>query len=373
MKPIGLHASDLHLRSRRGDEQFAFKQIVDAALRHKVRYVCLAGDNLDKQSNRAETIAFLRTQFDRLADADVAVLFIQGQHDFDDPPWLSAFPGTCHLHRTAKTFDGIGLYGIDWQPHGRLQEELAEVPPESQFLVCHQVWADWMGEIACPQGSFAQVPGHVQFLHSGDLHQWKLEQRKNADGAKMTVLSTGATCQQKVDEPEEHYYGLVFSNGTIERKKLKSRVFVRPSVITMSNDLDALMGNVEDILTAARQKAADLDLPQDMLRPVMRVTYAASVSDTVRRVEKVVGDRAILSFRELVPEEKTAAYAKAKASQSGEAVTPLSALKDELSKDDEPEAYALCELLLSATDKDKAFAAWRAEFLGEVTKPQPEE
>ena len=59
MRPIGLHASDTHLRDRRGDEQYAFKQLVDAALKHKVRYVCLAGDLLDKQSNRAAVIKFL--------------------------------------------------------------------------------------------------------------------------------------------------------------------------------------------------------------------------------------------------------------------------------------------------------------------------
>ena len=74
MKPIGLHTSDTHLRARNGDEEHAFVQLVDRAIALQVKYLMLAGDLLDKQSNRARVIAFLFKQLDRCEEAGVEVL-----------------------------------------------------------------------------------------------------------------------------------------------------------------------------------------------------------------------------------------------------------------------------------------------------------
>lgn len=362
MKPRGLHASDTHLRPR-PDELYAFTQLVDAAIANKVKYVCLAGDLLDRQSNRAKVIAFLCKQLDRLQAADISVLYTQGQHDFDDPPWFSAHEWPIHIHKKKWGAGDITLYGLDWQPFGNLQAELAEIPCDVDFLVCHQVWANWMGDIAAPQGSFDQIPGHIRYVQSGDLHQWKLERHKNADGEKMTVLSTGATTQQTVAEPDKHHYALLFPDGTIEKRTLKSRVFIECSLITRTEDLDQFVAEIEPTLAEAAQRAAAMELPDDMSTPILRVPYHAKVFDTVRRVEKVVKDRAVLRFKELPPEEKLAEYKGCKG--TGEAATPISVLKDEVDKEEQPATYELCSRLLAAPDKALEFAKWRQEFLGE--------
>lgn len=364
MRPLGLHASDTHLRARAGDEEFACVQIVDAAIAAKVKYVMLAGDLLDKQSNRARVVTFLFKQLDRLEEAGIEVWYTQGQHDFDDPPWFSGHRWARHLHKKAPEYDGVKFYGLDWQPFGKLQEELAEIPDDVTFLICHQVWANWMGDIAAPQGSFEQIPGHVKYVQSGDLHQWKLEQRKNADGKKMTVLSTGATTQQKIDEPTEHHYALFWPDGRLEKKTLKSRVMLDSSLMTQAADLDLFMAELEPTLAVAAGKAEALELPPGMHRPYLRVNFSRKLGDVVRRVEKAVKDRAVLYFRESIPEEKQAAYKAAKAAK-GDAVTPLSVLHEEVDKEEAPAVFELVSRLLTATDKDMEFAKWRSETLGE--------
>ncbi len=367
MKPDGLHASDTHLRPRRGDEQYAFRQLVDAAIAEGVEYVCLAGDCFDKQSNRSEVVTFAFKEIDRLEQAGIGFLYTQGQHDADDPPWFSGHRWAMHLHK--KKFDNNAgtrmLQGLDWQPFGDLQEALAEIDPIVNFLVCHQVWSDWMGDVASPQGDFAQIPGHVTHVHTGDLHQWKLEKHKNADGEKMSVLSTGATTQQKIDEPSRHYYALLYPDNRIVKKALKSRVFVDCSLMATDKDVEVFMSELEPTLAECNQKWAAGDMPPELQKPLIRVTYASRLGDVVRRVEKAVGDRANLVFKEIPPEEKTTVFYKA---AEGVAVTPLSVLPDAVDKKESPQLYGLCERLLAAADPELAFAAWRAEYLGDAPK-----
>lgn len=347
------------------DEQFAFQQIIDAAIQHKVDVVA-AGDLLDKQSNRSETITFVYKQLDRLKAAKQKFFFTQGQHDYDDPPWLSGHPAAVHMHKQVIDFGQILMYGLDWQPYGKLQDELSAIPDSVNLLVCHQVWSDWMGERAAPQGSMSEIPGHVQYVHTGDLHAWKLERKKNLDGEKMMVLSCGATTKQKIDEPDNHYYALLYPDGRFEKKGLKSRVFIDASVMVRTEDIDDFVANLESALSVAEQRGAALDLPEAMQVPLLRVRYASKLTDAVRRVEKAVKDRAILFFTQMIPEEKEVAYKKAKSTEKGAAVTPASVLPQEVDKEEQPEVYTLVERMLAATDKELEFAKWRTEFMGET-------
>lgn len=360
MKPLFVDCSDTHLRSRRGDEEHAFAQIISAAVALNLPLVS-NGDNLDKQSNRARVVTTAYRELDRLHEIGKKFYYIQGQHDFDDPPWFAGHPAAVHLHKTTVEIGGFTLYGLDWQPFGKLQDELAEIPPEVNVLVCHQVWGDWMGDIAAPQGEFAQIPYQIRHVLTGDLHQWKLETHRNAGGDKMQVVSCGATTQQKIDEPDKHYYAVFYDDGTVERKKLKSRVFHDAGLIVQDAELDRLLRNLEPTLATLVQKGAAMDLPPNLMTPVIRVTYSAKLPETKRRVEKVVGDRAVLHFTETPPEERTSTYAKS--ADKGEAVTPISVLADEVNREETPLVYELCERLLGASDIDMEFAAWRQEFL----------
>src|SRR5215471_16425386 len=71
------------------DSQFSMAQVKDWAVANKVELVALLGDYADKQRNRSSAIVPLRTQLEQIRDAGIDVGFIQGNHDFDSPPWLS--------------------------------------------------------------------------------------------------------------------------------------------------------------------------------------------------------------------------------------------------------------------------------------------
>lgn len=369
IKPLFLACSDTHLRPDKPDTFFAFEQIINRALALKVPIIG-AGDLIDKQSNRATTIVFLAKQLHRLHEKGLKFYYTQGQHEFDAVPWMQIAPNTEHLHRQTLEFGEVTVYGLDWQPTGKLQEEFAEIPEGVDMLIAHQVWGDWMGDIAAPQGTFAQVPGHIKFVVTGDLHQWKLEKKKNADGEKMIVCSNGATTQQKRDEPDEHFYSLFYPDLRFEPIRLKSRVVIDAGLMSKSEDLDRFVTEFEAELAAAEQKAAGGDYPPEIIKPYLNIEAKSVVTDALRRIEKAVGDRAILRFKSRVPEEKTAAYQKAAKAGKGEAVTPLSLLKDEVDKAENPNTYELCERLLLASDKEMEFALWRSEWMGEVEKKE---
>lgn len=357
-----LMCSDLHM-DRTIDTHFAFQQIVDHAVRTRAMFVVIAGDISDKQTQRSEPVAALFRGFDKLRDAEIPVYYLQGQHDYDTPPWPAGHAWPTHLHKLHLDIDGeTQMYGLDFQPFGKLQDELAEVPRGGNLLIAHQGWEEWLGFDNAPQGSFAQVPGHVEMLYTGDLHKLVNERNKNADGVKMLTVSSGATTQRKADETDEHWF-MAFDpkRKVFVRQPLKSRIFIDWSLMTQPAHVDRFMDTFAAELAVAQQKAAAGDYPDGMLKPRLRVTYSASLEDVVRRVTKLVGNQVeFLHFKEIPPEERREAMRLSKA-EKGVAVTPLSVLGDEIDKDEDPEAYELAQRLLTTTNIEEEFARWRSE------------
>lgn len=372
-KEIAVLFGDSHLQTgwRMADSFYALRQIVDYAVAKKVDWVIGAGDLIDKQRNRSAPITYFHQQLDRLADKKIKFGYIQGQHDYDEPPWLSGHRNAIHLNKTefelGEDFRG---YGLDYQPAGKLQEELEALSTTHSvdLLVAHQVWSNWMGDIALPQGDFEQIP-LVTNVFTGDLHQSKLEKHKGADGQKMLVCSPGCTYQKAVNEPNQHHFVTFDDDGVMRQHKLKSRKFIDWPVMVTTEDLDAFVAEIESELEAAQQKAENDGLPTELHRPMLRITYAARLQDSVRRVEKVVGDRAILYWKEIPPEEKTTTQVGVKVGK-GDAVTPLSELANEVNAEEEPELFQLLQQLLETQTVDQAkqsLAKWRADFLEQGT------
>lgn len=363
-----LFFADAHLRDRRGDEFFALSQIAQAARKHRVRQVVLAGDGIDRQSNRSRAIHAMSRFIDSLEEAGIGFYFIQGQHDTDDPPWPSVHRHAQHLHCRVVPLGPHVCYGLDFQTHGQLQQFLRDVPAECNLLVAHQAWGEWMGSIAVPQGEFAQLPGHVDHVLTGDLHQFRLERRRNAAGAPVLVCSPGATCAQRMDEPHEHFYVLLDRDGSWRRERLKSRVLIDGGLVASTEDLERLLGTLPGELERAEQCAEEEGYPDDVRRPYLRVSYSYRLPETVRRVEKVAAGRAILYFHELSPSERgaSAPVSVVDVPLGGggeEAATPLGLLPLEVDREKEPEVFDLVARLLRAEEPMDEFARWRDEYL----------
>lgn len=358
-----LLCSDLHA-DRTVDTQYAIRQIVDIAIERRVDGVVAAGDNTDKQTQRSAPIVEFFFQLDRLERAEIPFWFLQGQHDYDNPPWLSGHSWAIHLHKKIITIGDDTLYGLDFQPFGKLQDELEEIPNRCNFLIAHQGWEEWLGFENAAQGSFAQIPGHIDYVYSGDLHKLIDERNKNKDGNKIRTWSTGATTQRKSDEPSEHYVAF-WNRGKFTPIPLKSRVFVNASLMVRPEDVTHFIDTFEAELARAVQRAAGAEYPQEMLKPKFKVTYSASLDDVVRRIDKVVADRAFVTYREIPPEAKQETMKLSKANK-GVAVTPLSVLNDEVDKEEDPATYELVSRLLQADSYEEEFAKWRSEMMGEA-------
>lgn len=371
MRNLALIFADAHLRNRRGDEEWALDQIAAAAVHHRVEIVIGAGDMIDRQQNRAAPIThFMRFLDDLEAVNKLPFYYVQGQHEWDDPPWLSGHRNAHHLDSRVLPLGAFKLYGLDFRAAGALQDAFQLIPPEADFLICHQVWAEWMGEICSPQGSFAEVPGQITRLVTGDLHKFVLEQHHNADGRPMLCCSPGATCQQKIDEPNQHYYVLLREDGSLVKQPLKSRVMIDWPILQMTEDLERFVVEIEPRLAVAAQTWAAAEMPSDLAKPYLRITYNHDLKDAERRVSRAVNDRAILTFKEQPPDVLPTSFESRL--PAGAAATPLAVLPEVLDPDDDPQAHELAARLLNAGDVAGEYARWHAEFMGVATVDQEE-
>ena len=393
-KNFALIASDLHLKKRtwsnrpiEGDAYFAWEQIVDTAIREAVEVVILAGDILDKQINGSGPIVKLQEGIEKLGAAGIKTLFIQGQHEYQEMPWASLSKHAIHLHRNEATsldpfieVAGYTIAGIDFQAKERLQDELSYVaetlksPPEKTILVTHQVWEEWMGERALPQGKLADVnnwlPG-LGLLITGDLHESRLEDEP------LRVLSPGSTCMQSISEPEDKYvYLLSSSDGPLDPQSTTSDVSRGSSAGSLEIRRSALlgrpfidwpfMGTVEDIEDCIREyytvyedsqsHAEQHSIPEEICKPLVRFQYGHSLSGEVHRLEKLVGDTGHIFWKEHVPKDVVAD----EIITSGDHVTMESLLKSVECNDS---VRQLAERLLAGGDPNQELHRWHKEQL----------
>ena len=322
-KSFALVASDLHLKKRtwsnrpiEGDSYFAWDQIVDTAIREAVEVVILAGDILDKQINGSGPIVKLQEGIEKLGAAGIKTLFIQGQHEYQEMPWASLSKHAIHLHRNEATsldpfieVAGYTIAGIDFQAKERLQDELSYVaetlksPPEKTILVMHQVWEEWMGERALPQGKLADVnnwlPG-LGLLITGDLHESRLEDEP------LRVLSPGSTCMQSISEPEDKYVYLLSSAGgylEIRRSALLGRPFIDWPFIGTVADIEDCIREYYTVYEDSQSHAEQHSIPEEICKPLVRFQYDHSLSGDMHRLEKLVGDTGHIFWKEHAPKD----------------------------------------------------------------------
>ena len=367
---FALAASDLHLKKRtwsnrpiEGDSYFAWEQTVNLAIRKEVEVVILAGDILDRQINGSEPILKLQEGIEKLGAAGIKTLFIQGQHEYQEMPWASLSKHAIHLHRNeSMEVAGYTIVGIDFQAKERLQDELSYVAetlmaaPEKTILVMHQVWEEWMGERALPQGRLEDVskwlPG-LGLLITGDLHESRLEDDS------LRVLSPGSTCMQSISEPEEKYTYLLSSLGgslEISKSALLGRPFIDWPFFWTVADIEDCIREYYTVYEVSQSHAEQHSIPQEICTPLVRFQYDHSLSGDMHRLEKLVGDSGHIFWKEHSP--KTSEEQEAIA--SGKNVTMESLLKSvECGKD----VRQLAERLLSGGDPSEELRRWHKEQL----------
>lgn len=370
-KPLAIIASDLHLKSRtwkhkpiEGDSYHAWCQIVSGAIEYCVEYVILPGDVLDKQLNASEPPIKLKEGLDRLEQAGIGVVFIQGQHEYQQTPWATLGGGK-HLHENGPVDIGpFKVFGIDYQPKEALIPALQALPmskDDRNILVMHQVWQDWMGERALPQGTFEDVlinTPALELLITGDLHEQKLEFYGTPDKG-FSVLSPGSCCVQSISEPLDKFFYVLRDDAEkgaqLEPVTIKNRpIFRYPSTLETTEDVEEALQRLEDDFDAAFYAADAAKLPSEVCKPIFQYVYSYKVAKDVERIERLLDDRVHLFWKE-IPDTSDKFI---EGFQAGVSVTMADILKDQV---EDGKTKDLAERLLASPDPLEELLRWRRE------------
>jgi hypothetical protein len=367
MQPLFVFAADTHLEdgawSTRpgifGDSYYSFGQIVNYCIGHRLPLI-LGGDVLEKKNNSARPIAKLCAELSAMEEEDVAVYYIQGNHEYDrNAPWLSVHGWPTHLNGHQYVFKGVNVYGLDWLPRGEIQQAMQAVPEDTDILITHQVWDEFMkglGRIECVLGD----AHHVRVILNGDFHPTKEVAGTGAQGQQIRMLSPGSTCMQDCSESPDKYFFVIGreDNGDIvfEPHKLETRNFLDYQVRDQDT-LDALCaGGLTATIAALPKKQPPID------KPIVRVKFDKHLPDAFLRLTTAAGD-ACHFFCEALPERRGEA-AKSQG-RSGMRNDLLAALAELLGED--TQEYKLAAKLVSAEEPGPELEAFFKAFFTEET------
>jgi len=368
-KAVAVCSSDWHLDTHAwanrpslcGDSLAALREIVQLALDLNCPLIA-AGDLLERRQNLPLPVQELREQLDRMEAAGLPVLYIQGQHEYASPPWLSAVhPHPIHLpsaEEPIRLADGRRVVGEDWTPAADLPGVLTEWPEDADIGVLHQVCDAWMGGITVAELGWDQVP-HVSQLVVGDLHKRKLEQAVGKQGQPMTVLSCGSTNLREISEERVKFAAILYDDGSIEWHELASRmVIASPDLLVEQMLVDWLADELPPLLQQCKESEA---LPEDLREPIVYVRVHQDLPGAAKRVQQAMGGYGHLFVKVL---KATPADSDGVESEvAGEQPTLLSVLPTVVSATDDPELFAVANQLLSSDEPALVLASLREKRL----------
>lgn len=306
MRPLFVFCADLHLEDGAwttrpgiyGDAYYSFNQIIDYCIEHKLPLI-LGGDVLEKKQNLARPVAKLCEGLSRMQAAHLDVYYIQGNHEYDrNAPWLSVHPWTKRMHGTHFYFQGVKVWGLDWLPRGEIQAAFKEVPEDTNILITHQVWKDFMGDVGRTECELTDVH-HVQTVLAGDFHVTTTAESTNAQGKPIKMYSPGSTAMQDISEaPEKHFFVVCEvepGQYTVAPKKLVTRAFLSYKVQDQAQLDEICAGKLSrDIEHATQATAAKAGRDADICKPLVRIKFNKDLPDAYIRLTTAVGETAHL-------------------------------------------------------------------------------
>lgn len=355
MTPLFVFCADLHLEdgawSSRpgiyGDAYYSFEQTVDYCIEHDLPLI-LGGDVLEKKSNSSRPIAKLFEGLTRMQHRGVPVYYIQGNHEYDrNAPWLSAHAWPIYMHEASFDINGAKVAGFDWLPRGDIQEAFTRVPQNTDILITHQVWKDFMGNLGRTDCELTDVH-HVQTVLAGDFHVTKTVESTNAQGKPIKMLSPGSTCMQDMSESPDKFFFVIGRIPTTREfvftpVQLRTRRFLNYTV----KDQDTLDSLCSGQLIKDINAQIDDTLPAHINKPLIRIKFDKQLPDAYLRLMTAVGD-----FAHIACEAISEKYSTSKTATRDSAKNDLlSALADLVG--DDSEAYKLAAALLVADDAGK--------------------
>lgn len=294
--------SDLHLSTHiwaskpglRGDSYFALQQLVDFAVEEDVPLIG-AGDLVDDRHPSSSTVGVVRDALMRLQKAKQKLYYVQGNHEWCDPPWLSVVShGAEHIHRQQVVdIKGFTLAGLDFMPPATMQQLAASEKElfDADILVCHQAWKELLG---FSELSLSILPT-VETIITGDHHEHCTFEMEAADGRMVRVYSPGSMCMQSIDEEPTKKFWVLHDDGSMTSRTLKTRKLLIPDPVESEDDLIDLLSQLGEQLDAAWDRGSDL--PTDIRKPMLFIVLSGSVPAAHSKIVEAVGDRAFVFTR----------------------------------------------------------------------------
>ena len=293
-----------------GDSYYSLRQIIDYCIEHDCPLIA-GGDLFDKPVPDPVSVSVMCREMDRMQAEGLPVYFIQGQHERvkrsalgsselgGTPEWMNVHSWPTHVHKVAFSIENKQFYGLDWTPPDRIEEELAAIPEGTYFLVCHQVWREFMGDTVCqPECNLNMVPV-VREVLTGDFHE-----TTNADNGAYTVMhSPGSISMRSMGEPAEKYFFHFLGWDEVEEVEhpdIDERPHPMEAIQLRTRVMAEVDINTEETLDAFVQYEPEpvawdiAGLPEELEKPMLRVNYRDDIPEVYERIIAAVGDTAHL-------------------------------------------------------------------------------
>ena len=247
-----IHASDLHLdRPMSGLTDIpthlfevlanapyeAAQKVFDTAVAERVDFVLLAGDLYDSESGNARAAAFLLSQFERLADKDIAIYWCGGETDHPD-----RWPSAIELPANVVTFSSRIVEQVD---HVRDDETIARIMGSGYDESHRRAAGDFSAPnselftVALAHGEFethALTADHVQYWALGGKHKSTKHDRNSS-----TVVYPGTPQGRTPKESGSHGFkiGRIDAAGKLRLQTVESdRVRWLPQKVAISEGVE---------------------------------------------------------------------------------------------------------------------------------------
>jgi DNA repair exonuclease SbcCD nuclease subunit len=303
-----VHTADLHLTTHiwndmatlSGDSYRAFQQILDFCVQEHASTLVMGGDIFDRTKPDSLSVATFVDGMQLLAQADVDVLVIQGQHERSDPPWACLSDvvrciGDGQLVEIEDEGVKLTLRGFDNAPAESLKQAIKDMDPVPDILVIHQLAKQMVPFEGSWDFDAKWAPKGVKLILGGDYHI------KSNDGK---LYYPGSTHMRNTKEFGPHYFMTVrpvtkpVAKGKGKRKttelkwagkfdiafeQLKSRHTVE---LRINQD-----GDVESAITLLTEYTPDEEAVDVELPPLVHLTYNPQVEDALSRVTAVCKEK----------------------------------------------------------------------------------
>jgi len=376
--PLAVMFADAHVDSHTwaaiptlcGDSAFSLRQIFDFAIKNNVPYIISAGDQFDSQKCKSYPYAIWNEQLDRLRKTNSKFLFIDGNHDWDNPPKLAFHDRAIYIDSKIFQLGPFTAYGLSYKSSAELAEALASMP-SADWLICHQGWKE-IQRFGATQGSITQIQKAKKVL-TGDYHKNFTKIIDNGS-YPLEIFSPGSIALQDISEPADKYFFVLYDDGTVQRVPLRTRIVIDVSNLQETKDVINFVNSLGEKLTQAINTAKALGYPQTVIAPIVRGYYDRSLSETIRviydKFSEITKEKGILCYlflREYNSSPKACPHGVFELNTAIDGSIVLATEEFLLQRLEKSEAdkdtISLAETLLHSEEPREAFKLWRKNFL----------